>query len=282
MTLWSGASVMTLALIFWLNAIMTATPYIAHLSGLQQSSTLKKGSTTALVLFTASILYFFLQVGSFAGEGVTEIFDAMYIQFVWTGPVGQFVQLQAMAAVVWLVYSVTAYSSIKWVLYALVIALMSWSFLTMGHSSDAAWWAKLAILTHLLVAWFWFGSLSSLRNLATSVPVSKAKVIMENFGAHMSVAVLALLVAGVVMYRSATGYWAPKLPLSAYDIVLLTKLGFVALILVFAAVHKFKFVPQLNNELAAKRLKKSITVEMVLAVIIFILASALSSAFSPS
>ena len=97
----------------------------------------------------------------------------------------------------------------------------------------------------------------------------------------MSVAVPILLIAGVVMYRSATGQWIPELPLTSYDTVLLAKLVFVALILLVAARHKLTLVPQLNSESAAKRLKQSITAEMVLAVTIFILASALSSAFSP-
>ena len=99
---------------------------------------------------------------------------------------------------------------------------------------------------------------------------------------HMSAAVPILLIAGLVMYRSATGRWMPELPLTSYDTVLLAKLVFVALILLVAALHKLKFVPQLNDNAAAKRLKNSITAEMVLAVTIFTLASALSSAFSPS
>jgi len=37
MTLWSVASVLTLAFIFWLNAVMTASPYIVYLSGLKSS-----------------------------------------------------------------------------------------------------------------------------------------------------------------------------------------------------------------------------------------------------
>ena len=38
MTLWSVASVLTLAFIFWLNAVMTASPYIVYLSGLKKQS----------------------------------------------------------------------------------------------------------------------------------------------------------------------------------------------------------------------------------------------------
>ncbi|RUO56645.1 MULTISPECIES: copper resistance D family protein [Pseudidiomarina] len=280
MTLWSVASVLTLAFIFWLNAVMTASPYIVYLSGLKKQSE-RKNSLVALLLLLASLLYFFLKVGSFAAEGFAGMIDTTYMQFIWTGPVGLFIQLQVTVAVVWIFYSVVKVTSIQWMLYVAAVGLMGWSFLSIGHGSDAVWWSKLALLIHLLIAWVWFGSLNSLRKLATSVSPDKSKAIMERFGMHMSAAVPILLIAGVVMYRSATGQWIPELPLTSYDTVLLTKLVFVALILLVAARHKLKLVPQLNNESAAKRLKQSITVEMVLAVTIFILASALSSAFSP-
>ncbi|WP_235598882.1 copper resistance D family protein [Idiomarina sp. 28-8] len=281
MPLWSVASVLTLAFIFWLNAVMTASPYIVYLSGLKKQSDRRTNVVVALLLFLASLLYFFLKVGSFAAEGLAGMLDTTYMQFIWTGPVGLFIQLQVTAAVAWMIYSVVKVTSLQWMLYLAAVGLMGWSFLSIGHGSDAVWWGKLALLIHLLVAWVWFGSLNSLRKLATSVSLDRAKVIMERFGGHMSAAVPILLIAGVVMYRSATGQWIPELPLTSYDTVLLAKLVFVALILLVAARHKLTLVPQLNNESAAKRLKQSITAEMVLAITIFILASALSSAFSP-
>lgn len=282
MTLWTSAGIVMLAVIFWLNAVITATPYIIHLSGIQKPSRSRKSWVVSLLLLFAISLYFFLKVASFSGEGVAGIVDITYIRFIWAGPVGEFVQLQALVAAVWLAYSAANSSLIKWATYLFVVVLMGSSFLNIGHGSDAVWWGKLALLTHLLIAWLWFGSLNSLRKLATSVPIAKAKTIMERFGHHMAVAVPVLLIAGLVMYRSATGQWLPELPLNSYDIVLLTKLSLVAFILFVAALHKLKFVPQLNNKEAAKRLKKSITAEMVLAIIIFIAASALSSAFSPT
>lgn len=282
MTLWIVASIVVLATIFWLNAIIMATPYIDYLFGLKKQSANKKSAIVALLLLFAGTLYFFLKVGSFAGEGLAGIVDPTYIRFIWEGPIGQFVQWQGIVACLWLIYPLLVPTRIKWVAYALVVALMGMSFLNMGHGSDAVWWGKLALLTHLLIAWLWFGSLNSLRKLATSAPLTNTQWIMQRFGAHMSVAVPVLLIAGLVMYRSATGQWVPDLPLVSYDIVLLTKLGLVACIMLVAALHKLKLVPELDNELAAKRLKKSITVEMGLAFAIFIMASALSSAFSPS
>ena len=55
MTLWSVASVLTLAFIFWLNAVMTASPYIVYLSGLKKQSE-RKNSVAALLLLLASRL----------------------------------------------------------------------------------------------------------------------------------------------------------------------------------------------------------------------------------
>lgn len=280
MTLWTVAGIFMMAAIFWLNAAITATPYMNHVLGLEKQSTARKHSAISLLLLFVTILYFFIKVGSFSGKGVVGIADTTYIRFIWAGPVGLFVQLQVIVAAVWFAYSVINILFVKWLAYLLAVLLMGSSFLSIGHGSDAAWWGKLALLTHLLVAWLWFGSLNSLRKLAVSVPVAKAKNIMERFGVHMGFAVPALIIAGVVMYRSATGGWLPELPLSSYDTVLFIKLSLVVLILLVAAIHKLKFVPQLNNEQAAKRLKRSITAEMVLAISIFIVASALSSAFS--
>lgn len=281
MALWTMASIILLAAIFWLNATIAATPYIIHLSGIKKPSMNKRCLVVSPLLLFITILYFFVKVGSFAGEGLAGAVDTAYGHFIWSGPIGEFVQLQGIVAAIWLAYSVTSYSLIKWISYLLAVALMASSFLNIGHGSDAVWWGKVALLAHLLVAWFWFGSLNSLRKLAVSVPVCKAQKIMKRFGAHMTVAVPVLLIAGVVMYRSAAGQWLPDLPLSSYDTTLLLKLSLVAAILLIAAVHKFKFVPQLTNDSVAKRLKQSLTVEIVLAVAIFIVASALSSAFSP-
>lgn len=284
MTLWTGASIVMLAAIFWLNAVIIAIPYIAYLLGtsFENVSSRKKRVATGLLLLVISTLYFFIKVGSFADEGVAGTLDPMYIRFIWEGPVGQFAQFQTLVAALWIIYSVVTLPFIKWGIYSLTIVLMSWSFLSIGHGSDAVWWGKVALVAHLLFAWLWFGSLNLLRKLTTFGSVADIKKVMERFGLHMSFAVPILLTAGFVMYRSATGQWLPQLPLAAYDIALLTKLAVVALILSVAALHKLKFVPQLNNEQATKRLKKSITVEMVLAATIFIAASTLSSAFSPS
>lgn len=223
----------------------------------------------------------FLKVGSFAGEGLKGMSDVSYMQFIWVGPVGQFIQLQGIAAAALIIYAVVSIKPVKWAVFAVALGVMGWSFLTIGHGSDAVWWGKLALVTHLFVAWLWFGSLNALRKQATAEPISKTKIIMERFGAHMSGAVPILLVAGVVMYRSATGHWIPDVPLSSYDMALMTKLFLVTCILLFAARHKLKLVPQLDSKQAAKRLRTSITIEMVLAVGIFVMASALSSAFSP-
>lgn len=282
MTTWTLASVFVLALIFWLNATLAAAPYVAYLAGTSASSGVRGKVVTALLLLLASTLYFFLKVGSFAGGGIMGMADTTFIQFIWVSPVGSFVQLQAVVAVVWMVHFATKAPLIKWGLFLVVMALMLWSFFRIGHGSEAPWWGKLAFSVHLLVAWLWFGSLNSLRTISTSVSLDKTKTVMERFGVHMSVAVPLLLIAGVVMYRSATQQWLPDFPLSSYDQALIAKLAFVALILAVSALHKFRLVPQLDTAAAAKRLKFSITIEMVFAISIFIMASALSSAFSPT
>ncbi|MGQ4277257.1 copper resistance D family protein [Pseudidiomarina sp. E22-M8] len=282
MTVWTVASTLVLATIFYLNALITATPYIQYLSGVEKPAIRKTDTITALLLLLAAIAYFCLRVGSFAGEGISGMADLDFMKFIWVSPAGEFVKLQILASALWLVYSMFSSLHIKRIIYVLVVVAISWSFLSMGHGKDAVWWGKIALLTHLLVAWVWFGSLNSLRKLATSVPVTKAQAIMMRFGVHMLMAVPLLLIAGGIMYRSATGQWIPKSPLTTYDFVLFTKLGFVILILFMAALHKFKFVPKLNNKNSAKRLKKSIAIEMILAIVILVLALALSSSFSPN
>lgn len=282
MTVWTVASTLVLATIFWLNALMVATPYIRYLSGVEKTALQKKDAVTGLLLLLSGIGYFCLRVGSFSGEGIAGMVDVNFMKFIWASPAGEFVKLQVAASVLWLVYSMLSPLRIKWIIYVLVVVAISWSFLSMGHGSDASWWGKIALLTHLLVGWLWFGSLNSLRKLATAVPVPQAQAIMRRFGAHMSIAVPLLLIAGGVMYRSATGQWIPNFPLTTYDFVLFTKLSFVILILLIAALHKFKFVAEMNNKDSAKRLKNSIAIEMMLAIVILVVALALSSSFSPN
>ncbi|WP_258239705.1 CopD family protein [Pseudidiomarina homiensis] len=282
MTVWTGVGVVILTVIFVLNATLIASPYINYLADLARPKVDKKGLVLGVALLLMSVLYFFINVGNFAGEGLSGLFDTNYIRFMWAGPVGLFTQLQMAGVLAWLIYCAIQSSHLKTITFLVTLGALSISFLSMGHASTAAWWGKLALLAHLLVAWIWFGSLYPLRKLATSLPIAEAQSVMMKFGAHMSGSVPVLLLAGALLYRSASGHWLPSPPVSSYDIVFLTKLSLVILILLLAALHKLVFVPQLKTPAKAKRLQTSVTWEIVLAIAILAIAAALSSAFSPN
>lgn len=281
MTFWTIAGVVALTVIIGLNATQIAAPYINHLAALARPKVDKKGLVLGVTLLLMSVLYFFINVGNFAGEGLSGMTDSSYIGFIWAGPVGLFTQFQIAVVLAWFIYCVIQNPHLRAIAYLLTLAAVSMSFLSIGHASDAAWWGKLALLAHFIVACVWFGSLYSLRKLATSLPIAEAQSVMVKFGAHMTGAVPVLLAAGVLLYRSATGVWLPSTPFSSYDIVFMTKLSLVVLILLLAALHKLVFVPQLQTPAKTKRLQTSVTWEIVLAIGILTAAAALSSAFSP-
>lgn len=282
MTLWSVATTFLLAAILWLNATLIASPYVNYVSARQYHVSAKYNFVLGICLLVLAGLYVVVNVGNFANEGLRGMFDTAYLNFILVGPIGQFAKFQVAAIIAWFIYAGSTSSSLKLLAFLMVILSLSISFFSMGHANDAPWWGKLAVFIHLFIAWLWFGSLSSLRQIATSLPPAAAKNTMEKFGSQMLVAVPILIIAGIIMYRSSSGQWFPQVTLTAYDIALLTKLALVIVILCIAAVHKFYFVPRLENSVVAKHLKTSITVELILGITIFIAAAALSSVFAPS
>jgi len=68
---------------------------------------------------------------------------------------------------------------------------------------------------------------------------------------------------------------------TSYGLLLCLKLLFVAGILLIAARHKWQLAPNLTNELMARKLEHSITLEGCIALTILLITAVLSTALGP-
>jgi len=279
-TSWEITAAVLLAVLYWLQGVALAAPYLSKLLEKQLPTVRQAISLTSGVIALLVVL-FFVQVGGFALDGLKGVADPFFVGLIWSGPAGTFVIMQALFAVFWFMYAMSRVFWLRTLLWSVAIACMLYGYTAFGHSGTAASWQKLVIALHIAMAFLWFGSLPALRKACTSMPLNELKRSMEKFGRHMLIAVPLLFISGLLFFRGLSGHWLPQLPLGDYELVLLVKLISVAAILTLAAVHKLWMVPHLEDEKGRSRLQRSIAVEMVLASLIFLVAAALSTSFSP-
>ena len=159
------------------------------------------------------------------------------------------------------------------------------SFGLVGHVQDGAHSLQLrALLTlHLLAAALWIGSLWPLWRLATAPGPERVAAVMARFGKLAGGVVVCLVLAGAVLtWMLLDGFRA--LFVTPYGLMLLAKLGLVGLLLFFAAMNKWRFVPALaaGEAQAGLRLRRSIAAEIALVCMILLATALLTSAFSPA
>ena len=159
------------------------------------------------------------------------------------------------------------------------------SFGLVGHVQDEPQSLVLrALLTlHLLGIGFWIGSLWPLLCLARVGERPRIARIMARFGRLAVAFVATLLAAGVALAWMLIGDLG-HLAATPYGRLLLVKLGLVTLLLGFAALNKLRLVPALaaGERLASLRLRRSIRLEIALALLILTVTAVLTTAFSPS
>ena len=149
---------------------------------------------------------------------------------------------------------------------ALVVA--SVGFTLGGHSAVATpnWLGKLCIFLHSGIVLFWIGSLLPLWRLS-SHPCRQTA--LKGFSAAIAVPFAAMLIAGLVLAFLELPDLGSVLD-SLYGRTLLVKIGLVTLLCALAAYNRFWLTgPALRGDASAcRRLRTSITTELVLAVAI--------------
>ncbi len=147
------------------------------------------------------------------------------------------------------------------VLSAALLVSQAW----LGHAAEGGdtplGWAMVASYgVHVLAASVWIGGLPILLLALVERHRGQARVgakgttlaLLQRYSVMASVAASAVVVSGIVNTVFRIGTDANSLATTSYGHVLLTKLAFVAVVLVLAAVTRFVMIPRLRRTIEAQ------------------------------
>jgi putative copper resistance protein D len=189
--------------------------------------------------------------------------------------------------------------SLQVTLATLVIATFAWT----GHGAkDSGWLGAIHVggdVLHLWVAGVWFGALLPLGILIfralrshLSDDARTALYGLDRFSAIGWVVVVSLILSGLsnTWFLIGVSNWL-ALFTTAYGVVLLIKLALFALMLVLAAMNRFRLAPRLRYELgndadrsssaSLRALKTSVSIETALAALVLLAVGVLGTLAPP-
>jgi len=163
------------------------------------------------------------------------------------------------------------------------VMLVAASFALMGHTAtDTQRWLLAPLLfVHLIAISFWFGSLAPLVWVSQLESPAVAGAVIERFSAAATRIVPAILVAGLAM----AALLLPDLARlqTPYGLALLTKLAGFSLLMLLAALNKWRLVPRIargeRSALAAFRI--SVAAEWLLISAVVAVTAVMTALFSP-
>lgn len=222
-----------------------------------------------------------VRVGYLNGGGIAGMFDPFLLEILALSPVGLSVLLRGLGLVL-IIWAVWRHRSIAW-LGGAGAALVLASLAVTGHAGayDALIGRGL-ITVHLVGAAYWLGALWPLLLIVRSGDRARAGAVLERFGMIAMFLVGALVLAGValavLLLGSLEALWQ-----TPYGITLMIKLALVAMLLLLAALNRFRLVPRLvaGERSAAAALWGSMTAEIILALLILLATAVLTTYFSP-
>jgi copper resistance protein D len=157
------------------------------------------------------------------------------------------------------------------------------SFGWVGHAQAlGSGWAILSIGVHLLGVAFWLGALAPLLLITRHDEPRRIAAAAARFGTAAVIVVGALALAGLgmlcMLLDSVTQLWN-----SSYGRYVTVKLGFAAALLGFAAFNKLRLTPRLlaDDICALRSLRRSISAELVLGLLILSVTAALTTLTGP-
>ncbi|NKB35462.1 MAG: hypothetical protein GKR91_20370 [Pseudomonadales bacterium] len=159
--------------------------------------------------------------------------------------------------------------------------LILFSFRFSGHISILSPIAKLSIAVHFFAFAAWIGALYPLYRLTFVEDLDFLQRTMKKFGNNAIGIVLLLIVAGVLMLLELF-HSLEEVFTTAYGIALLTKLFLVVGIFAIAGLNKLRLTPAIQAEGGALAMRRSITVEAIVALLILVVTSYFSTIVGPA
>ena len=162
-------------------------------------------------------------------------------------------------------------------------ALVTVSFAMMGHTAEDDQRALLVplLFAHLIVVAFWFGALWPLLLIARLEDSAVAAAVVARFSRVALRAVPLILVAGVVMAALMLPDWSSLA--TPYGLLLMAKLGGFALLMVLAALNKWRLGPRIADGSSSARVEfcRVLLVEWWLIFAVVCVTAVMTALFSP-
>lgn len=220
---------------------------------------------------------FGIRAARISGMGIEGATDPMMLGFVWESPLG--------TAAIWRGFGETAILALllpgigRWIAFAGSVAVAI-SYTQVGHTLGDPRGPLVALLTlHFLTAALWVGALMPLRRATRSPDGAE---LLHHFGVIAAFAVGLLVAAGVALSWLLSGSLSALFG-TAYGWTLLTKVALVTGLLCLAALNKWRLVPALRSgdALATAKLRRSISIEMFIVVLILLVTATITSVTTP-
>jgi|GEM_PF-3558945 len=210
-------------------------------------------SVMSLVGAVSTVGYFLLQVGAFSQSGLLGMFDVDILKLLYTTGNGDLLIFRAFGlvyfAAVWSVLNKILLRSHWSVTTSLLMpAIMSvlWSFTTVGHISDLAWYWQGTLILHIFVALAWIGSLQPLYKLVEGVDTKQVNYTLHQYSKIGTGIVILLLAAGLSLTYKLIILDNNQDSIE-YLIALLSKVTLVVIMFGLAAYHKFNLAEKVKK-----------------------------------
>ncbi|WP_020405593.1 copper resistance D family protein [Hahella ganghwensis] len=246
----------------------------------------------ALIGILATTVHFFVRVGAVLESGIAGMFDKDIASMMWESALGDALLIRTIGLLLLLLALllralVRGHAGedfelriFEWLIALGGVVMMAFSFTQTGHAVEQPFLFQLALAIHILLTFWWMGSLYPLWLLCHHLPINDAFQELDLFGRRAVFAVLTLLGCGLFLSYELTQW--QSLTTSEYGEYLLIKLALVAAILVLAAIHKLKLVPRILHRQSTDFLRNSILTEKIIGGGILAMTTILSTLVGPA
>jgi putative copper resistance protein D len=224
---------------------------------------------TGLGLF-ASVLGFFILIGSFANTGLSGMWDSNYINILVNTPTGHVYIIRSISFALLLIFMIVKLSKgmidiskTEGAIFTILLTPIILSFSQLGHVTNLSLFAQALLSIHVLVMSLWMGSLYPLWKTSKKINGLPLKERMHLFGQIAAFIVGILIACGLsialLLFKDFN-----TLINTPYGHGFIIKILFVLSILLLAAFNKWYFTPRLQDPKSAKQLGYAILFEMSL------------------
>jgi copper transport protein len=251
------------------------------------------GFSASVALLAVALLRLVAQ--SVAMHGAGDAFNATFVSTMLANTVwgwGWILQIVATVVAIGAFRAARLGRSVGWLIAAVASAALALTPALSGHAAAAPRLTGLAITLdalHVIGAAGWLGSL--LLVLVAGIPVAM-RLEQRERGAVVARLVnafspTALIFAGVVVVTGLFAGWlhigfSAALWESAYGRTLLIKLGILSVVIATGAYNWLRVRPALGDDLGARRIRRSATVEVGVAVLVLIATAVLVATPPPT